>query len=242
MQVRLDKWLSNQGYGSRREVNLLIRSGRVRVDGQVVTVPKTKVFTSACVQLDTQDIPYREYVYFLLHKPAGVLSATRDKRETVLDLLRPEDRVRPIFPAGRLDRDTTGLVLLTDDGPLAHAILSPRHHIEKEYFATLDGPVDTALVDRFREGILLEPEHIVTRPAQLSVLEDGRCRVVITEGKYHQIKRMFAAGGRNVLALHRHRVGPLVLEESLREGMYRPLTQKEVEALQDAAGQSPAGD
>ena len=165
MQVRLDKWLSNQGYGSRREVNLLIRSGRVRVDGQAVTVPKTKVLTSACVQLDTQDIPYREYVYFLLHKPAGVLSATCDKRETVLDLLRPEDRVRPIFPAGRLDRDTTGLVLLTDDGPLAHAILSPRHHIEKEYFATLDGPVDTALVEHFREGILLEPEHIVTRPA-----------------------------------------------------------------------------
>lgn len=239
MRIRLDKWLSHQGLGSRKEVNALIRAGRVMVNGQVVTVPKCAVDDTDSVQCDMNDVSYPRYAYFLLHKPKGVLSATRNKRQTVLDLLRPEDRFRPLFPVGRLDRDTTGLVLLTDDGRLAHALLSPRRHVEKEYFAEVDVPIDDALIALFAEGIPLEPEGIITRPAKLCLREDGRVSVTITEGKYHQVKRMFAAGNRTVLALHRHRMGPLVLDENLAEGQYRPLCEKEIEQLRLAAGQRP---
>ncbi|MBY0584890.1 rRNA pseudouridine synthase [Murdochiella sp. Marseille-P8839] len=239
--IRLDKWLSHQGFGSRREVNALIRSGRVQVNGKVVTIPKTAIAETDHVQCDTETIRYQQYVYFLLHKPKGVLSATRDRRQTVLDLLRPEDRIRPLFPVGRLDRDTTGLVLLTDDGRLAHALLSPRRHVEKEYFAEVDIPIDEALIARFAEGIHLQPENILTRPAQLSMCQDGRVSVIITEGKYHQVKRMFAAGNRTVLSLHRHRMGPLELDDDLAEGQYRPLSEEEIEQLRIAAGQRPEG-
>ena len=239
--IRLDKWLSHQGFGSRREVNALIRSGRVQVNGKVVTIPKTAIAETDYVQCDTETIRYQQYVYFLLHKPKGVLSATRDRRQTVLDLLRPEDRIRPLFPVGRLDRDTTGLVLLTDDGRLAHALLSPRRHVEKEYFAEVDIPIDEALIARFAEGIHLQPENILTRPAQLSMRQDGRVSVIITEGKYHQVKRMFAAGNRTVLSLHRHRMGPLELDDDLAEGRYRPLSEEEIEQLRIAAGQRPEG-
>ncbi|WP_075967952.1 pseudouridine synthase [Murdochiella massiliensis] len=239
--MRLDKWLSHQGLGSRREVNALIRSGRVQVNGKVVTIPKTAIAETDLVQCDTQAIRYQQYVYFLLHKPKGVLSATRDRRQTVLDLLRPEDRLRPLFPVGRLDRDTTGLVLLTDDGRLAHALLSPRRHVEKEYFVEVDIPIDETLITRFAEGILLQPENILTRPAQLSMRQDGRASVIITEGKYHQVKRMFSAGNRTVLSLHRHRMGPLELDDDLAEGQYRPLNEEEIEQLRIAAGQRPEG-
>lgn len=239
--IRLDKWLSHQGFGSRREVNALIRSGRVQVNGKVVTIPKTAIAETDHVQCDTETIRYQQYVYFLLHKPKGVLSATRDRRQTVLDLLRPEDRHRPLFPVGRLDRDTTGLVLLTDDGRLAHALLSPRRHVEKEYFVEVDIPIDETLITRFAEGILLQPENILTRPAQLFMRQDGRASVIITEGKYHQVKRMFAAGNRTVLSLHRHRMGPLELDDDLAEGQYRPLSEEEIEQLRIAAGQRPEG-
>lgn len=241
MRIRLDKWLAHQGMGSRKEVNALIRSGRVRVNGKAVTVPKSVILESDHVQCDTQDIRYQRYVYFLLHKPKGVLSATRDKRTTVLDLLRPEDRHRSVFPVGRLDRDTTGLLLLTDDGRLAHALLSPRHHIEKEYFAKVDRPIDERLITRFGEGILLEPEGILTAPAKIMLRKDGSVSVTITEGKYHQVKRMFAAENRTVLSLHRHRMGSLVLDADLAEGQYRALRKEEIEQLRTAAGQRPEG-
>ncbi|WP_197675355.1 pseudouridine synthase [Murdochiella vaginalis] len=241
MRIRLDKWLSHQGLGSRKEVNALIRAGRVRVNGTTITVPKHIVEESDSVQYDTNDVAFPRYAYFLLHKPKGVLSATRDKRQTVLDLLRTEDRFRPLFPVGRLDMDTTGLLLLTDDGRLAHALLSPRRHVEKEYYAELDIPIDEALIADFAKGILLEPEGILTRPAHLFLREDGRVSVTITEGKYHQVKRMFAAGNRKVLSLHRHRMGPLVLDADLPEGEYRPLREEEIEQLRLAAGQRPEG-
>lgn len=228
MRIRLDKWLANSGAGSRREVNEMIRQGRVLVNGVVVSTPKTIVDTADEVRLDQLLMRHEKYLYFLLHKPKGTVSATRDRRKTVLDLIDEKDRRgHALFPVGRLDMDTTGLLLMTDDGRLAHRLLSPRYHVEKVYIATLDGPVNPEMVRIFSEGIPLMPEKMVTKPALLEPLEERQARVTIQEGKYHQVKRMFHYCGREVEALHRVRMGPLSLGSELQEGAYRPLLENE---------------
>lgn len=234
MKLRLDKYLADMGIGTRSEVKRLIAKGAVCVDGTAVKKPETKVDTDAA-DITCQGIPvgYAVHEYYMLNKPAGVVSATEDSRDrTVMDLLGP-DRRKDMFPVGRLDKDTEGLLLITNDGDLAHRLLSPRKHVDKTYYAKIDGCVteeDTAL---FLRGLDIG-EKAPTLPAKLEILTSGslsEIRLTIQEGKFHQVKRMFAAVGKKVLYLKRLRMGTLVLDESLTAGEYRKLTEKEIEDL-----------
>ena len=230
---RLDKLLSATGRWSRREAKLLVKEGRVLVDGIPALRAEDKADPErSTILVDGADIGYTRHTYLMLHKPAGVLSATEDPRQkTVLDLLSPELRRRGLFPVGRLDRDTEGLLLLTDDGDLAHRLLSPRKHVDKRYRARLDVPLTEADRAAFAQGVVLEDGYRCM-PAELALLGDGR-EVLITlrEGKFHQIKRMTAARGSRVLYLKRLGMGPLVLDEALAPGQWRALTREEIEAL-----------
>ena len=189
------------------------------------------------LQVDGQRVYCAAFLYLMLHKPAGVLSATEDRRQpTVLDLLPPELGRRGLFPVGRLDKDTTGLLLLTDDGPLSHALLSPRRHVDKVYWARVEGTLDAGDADALREGMTLG-DGLRCLPAELEILEDGsQCRVTLREGKYHQVKRMLAARGKPVLALKRLSMGPLALDRALKPGEWRFLRPQEVLALQSLRG------
>lgn len=228
---RLDKLLCSQGTLTRSEAGRLIRGGRVTVDGAVCRQASQKLDPAAhTVAVDGKPLGYAEYVYFMLNKPAGILCVSRDKKvPTVMDLLPQEYRRRGLFPAGRLDKDTHGLVLITDDGDFAHRMLSPRHHIPKTYLARLDKPLSEEMAQQFRAGPTLA-DGTACQPAHLTVLEAGDnplAEVVIYEGKYHQIKRMFAAVGCHVEWLKRIKMGGLALDESLAEGECRPLTEQE---------------
>ena len=230
---RLDKLLAATGRWSRREAKALVREGRVLVDGVPALRAEDKVDPDrSTVLVDGGDIGYARHVYVMLHKPAGVLSATEDPRqETVLDLLPPELKKRGLFPVGRLDKDTEGLLLLTDDGDLAHRLLSPKKHVDKVYQARLDRSLGEADRDAFARGILLEDGYRCMA-AELELLGDGtEVRIVLREGKFHQVKRMTAARGSQVLSLKRLRMGPLVLDEALAPGQWRRLTPAEVQAL-----------
>ena len=230
---RLDKLLAATGRWSRREAKALVREGRVLVDGVPALRAEDKVDPDrSTVLVDGGDIGYARHVYVMLHKPAGVLSATEDPRqETVLDLLPPELKKRGLFPVGRLDKDTEGLLLLTDDGDLAHRLLSPKKHVDKVYQARLDRPLGEADRDAFARGILLEDGYRCMA-AELELLGDGtEVRIVLREGKFHQVKRMTAARGSQVLSLKRLRMGPLALDEALAPGQWRRLTPAEVQAL-----------
>lgn len=228
---RLDKLLCSQGTLTRSEVGRLIRSGRVTVDGTVCRQPAQKLDPAAVtVAVDGKPLGYAQYVYWMLNKPAGILCVSRDKKvPTVVDLLPEEQRRRGLFPAGRLDKDTHGLVLITDDGDFAHRMLSPRHHIPKTYLARLDKSLSETAAEQFRAGPTLA-DGTVCQPAHLTVLEAGDTplvEVIIYEGKYHQIKRMFAAVGCHVEWLKRIRMGGLALDDTLAEGECRPLTEQE---------------
>ena len=231
--MRLDKFLSHSGLGTRKEVRQLIRQKAVTVDGVVITDPGFAVDEdSVYAAVSGQSVRYRKHRYFMLNKPPGVVSATEDGAEpTVVQLLAKADQ-RSVFPVGRLDKDTTGLLLLTDDGALAHRLLSPHRHVEKEYIARLRDPVDKETVRLFAEGLVVD-EGFTALPARLVVdPADARlARVTVTEGKYHQVKRMFTAVGNHVEALQRVRMGALVLDGQLREGEYRELTDAEYRAL-----------
>ena len=231
--VRIDKYLADMGKGTRTEVKKYIKSGRVRVDGNVVQRPETKVSPDQIITLDGEQLVYEEFQYYLMNKPAGIISASDDTRQkTVVDLISDRGR-RNLFPVGRLDKDTTGLLLITDDGALAHSLLSPRHHVFKIYVAEVDGLLEEEDIRLFKEGIPLE-EDWTTLPAELEILRAGEqslARITIYEGKFHQIKRMFEAVGKPVLSLSRIAMGPLRLPEDLKEGDYRPLTDQEYEAL-----------
>lgn len=231
MTIRLDKLLANASVGSRKEVGLLIREGRVEVDGVVVEKPGKRVEEGARLLVDGKALEAKKYVYYLLHKPEGVISATRDQNKTVLDVIRPEDFRKGLFPVGRLDKDTTGLLLLTNNGDLAHRLLSPKRGIEKTYLARVDKELREEDVQAFKKGFLLLPENIITQPAKLIILGDTLGQVTITEGKYHQVKRMFAKVGKEVLQLKRIAMGPLQLG-NLEKGSYRPLSEEEVAKLQ----------
>lgn len=227
---RLDKLLASTGRWSRREVKGLIRAGRVLVDGAPAGGGEDKADPAVCsIAVDGEALSLCAHTYIMLHKPAGVLSATEDPRQrTVLDLLPPELRRRGLFPVGRLDRDTEGLLLLTDDGDLAHRLLSPRRHVDKLYYARLERPLGEADRAAFAGGVTLE-DGTVCRPAGLELLGDGReVMVTLHEGKFHQIKRMVASRGSAVCYLKRIAMGPLRLDESLKPGEYRPLTGTEV--------------
>lgn len=229
---RLDKLVTDTGKASRSEARRLIRDGRVAVDGVVCRQPEAKVADSAVLCIDGEAVGGERACCLMLHKPAGVLSATEDAgQKTVLDLLPPDLRRQGYFPVGRLDKDTTGLLLLTTDGDFAHRVISPKKQVEKQYFAQVDGLLREADVLAFAEGLTLA-DGTRCLPAGLVLLDDGRAaRVTLTEGKYHQVKRMLAARGASVTALHRERIGALWLDKCLAPGEFRPLSLEEIELV-----------
>ena len=230
---RLDKLLASTGRWSRKEVKDLVRQGRVLANGRPVLRPEEKWDPAeAELTVDGQRVDCAPHVYLMLHKPAGLLSATEDRdQRTVLDLLPEHLRRRGLFPVGRLDKDTEGLLLLTDDGPLGHALLSPKRHVDKVYLAHLDGVADQSDVEALAQGMVLG-DGLHCLPAGLEPLGDGRtCLVTLREGKYHQVKRMMAARGKPVTYLKRLSMGPLRLDEGLAPGEWRSLTREEVLAL-----------
>ncbi len=231
---RLDKILANTGRWSRREAAELIKSGRVTVDGLPALSREDKYPETALFRVDGEAVSGERLVYIMLHKPAGLVSATDDPREpTVLSLL-PEHLQRVgLFPAGRLDKDTTGLLLLTNDGELAHALLSPSRHVDKTYYVEVDGTLDDGDVRAFAAGMTLS-DGLRCLPAALEPVAPDRGFITLHEGKYHQIKRMCAARGKPVRALKRVTFGPLKLDGALAPGEWRFLTGEELSALRAA--------
>lgn len=229
---RLDKLLAGTGKWSRREVKALVRQGLVRVDGRLAASAEDKLDPAAAVvTVAGETIALHRFTYVLLHKPAGVLTATEDRKQpTVLDLLPPELRRIGLAPVGRLDKDTEGLLLLTNDGELAHRLLSPRYHVDKRYLARVDGELSAADTEAFARGMTLG-DGLECLPAGLEVLPDRVCIVTLREGKFHQVKRMLAARGAPVLYLKRLSMGPLTLDDSLAAGAYRLLRAEEILAL-----------
>lgn len=233
---RLDKLLAGTGRWSRREVKELVRRGQVKVDGVTATAADGKYPDTAAITVDGEAVKLRRFTYVLLHKPAGVLTATEDRRQaTVIDLLPPELRRIGLAPVGRLDKDTTGLLLLTDDGEMTHRLLSPRYHVDKRYLAEVEGQLTAADVEAFEKGITLG-DGTVCLPAGLALLPDGRCIVTLREGKFHQVKRMLAMRGAPVVKLHRLSMGTLELDGDLAAGQWRELTEREVADLYRACG------
>ena len=245
--LRLDKYLADMGIGTRQEVKKYIRQGRVSVDGDVVKKPEYKVDEKVMeVTFDNESVGYCRYEYYMLNKPAGVISASRDPNaETVVDLIDNRRR-KDLFPVGRLDKDTEGLLLITNDGELSHDLLSPKSHVDKSYYAKIRGIVTEEDREKFAKGIDIgtteKPEQ--TMPAELVIVNTDKLfdiseiRITIREGKYHQIKRMFQAVGKEVIYLKRERMGSLVLDENLALSEYRELTEEEVEALRLCRKQS----
>lgn len=229
---RLDKLLAGTGKWSRREVKALVRQGLVRVDGRLAASAEEKLDPAAAIiTVAGETISLCRFTYVMLHKPAGVLTATEDRKQpTVLDLLPPELRRIGLAPVGRLDKDTEGLLLLTNDGELAHRLLSPKYHVEKRYFARVDGELSAADAEAFARGMTLG-DGLECLPAGLEVLPDRVCIVTLREGKFHQVKRMLAARGAPVLYLKRLSMGPLTLDDSLAAGAYRLLRAEEILAL-----------
>ena len=229
---RLDKLLAGTGKWSRREVKALVRQGLVRVDGRLAASAEDKLDPAAAIiTVGGETISLCRFTYVMLHKPAGVLTATEDRKQpTVLDLLPPELRRIGLAPVGRLDKDTEGLLLLTNDGELAHRLLSPKYHVEKRYFARVDGELSAADAEAFARGMTLG-DGLECLPAGLEVLPDRVCIVTLREGKFHQVKRMLAARGAPVLYLKRLSMGPLTLDDSLAAGAYRLLRAEEISAL-----------
>jgi 16S rRNA pseudouridine516 synthase len=229
--VRLDKFLHDSAGLSRKLAKKAVRDGRVRVGAREASDPAHHVAPSNIITLDGAVLPWPSARYLMLHKPPDCICATRDPHQrTVIDLL-PPDVGEHLLIAGRLDIDATGLLLLSDDGQWIHRVTSPRHAHEKVYLATLAEPLIDAAERRFARGILLEGENARTLPALLERLSDKRVRVTLTEGRYHQVKRMFGALGNRVTALHREKIGGIRLDPELEPGNYRELTTEEVAAF-----------
>ena|SRR5690625_2491431 len=235
--MRLDKALANQGFGSRKVVKKFIRKGLVAVNEETVKDGSMKVNPEIDqITVNGQLLKYRKYIYLMLNKPIGVVSATRDPVEkVVIDLLDPEYQKFSLFPAGRLDKDTEGLILLTNDGDLSHRLLSPKNEVEKVYEAKIRGQVTEDDVEQFQNGIELKDGY-VTKSANLEILNSSHLshvKITIKEGKYHQIRRMFAALGKKVVELKRLQLGPLKLDSLLKQGEYRELTENEIMQLRE---------
>lgn len=248
--LRLDKLLAHTGFGTRSEIKQLVKKGAVHVNDRPVKDSGAQVNPELDrIKVNGQEVYYREFIYLMLNKPQGVVSATEDNRDrTVVDLLDASHAHFEPFPVGRLDKDTEGLLLLTNDGKLAHNLLSPRKHVPKTYFAEVEGAVTEEDAQAFRAGVTLDDGY-VTMPAQLNILHTGdpangrvsKIELTIMEGKFHQVKRMFQAVGKRVVFLKRISMGPLLLDEYLSPGEYRELTATELLQLQQAhAGGSDA--
>lgn len=238
--MRLDKLLSNMGFGSRKEVHQLQKKGAVRVNGETEKKASVNIDTEKdVVTVLGEPVVYRKYIYIMMNKPQDVLSATEDRHDrTVVDLLDPEFRHFKPFPVGRLDKDTEGFLLLSNDGKLSHNLLSPKKGIPKTYFAKVSGVVTEADIESFAAGVTLDDGY-ETKPGILKIIssnETSEIELTITEGKFHQVKRMFEAVGKKVVYLKRLSIGPLQLDESLPLGAYRELTDEEVELLYSTTG------
>ena len=234
---RLDKVLAGTGRWSRREVKLLVRQGLVRLNGAAAISAEEKCDPeTAVITVNGETVVLRRFTYVLLHKPGGVLTATEDRRqETVMELLPQELRRVGLAPVGRLDKDTEGLLLLTNDGELTHRLLSPKYHVDKRYFARVDGHLTAAHAEAFAKGMTLG-DGLKCLPARLEILPDSGCIVTVREGKYHQVKRMLASCGAPVVYLKRLSMGPLVLGDELGRGEHRMLRGEEVAALYRTCG------
>ena len=236
-KMRLDKMLSNIGYGSRRDIKEALKRGLVKVNGRVEKSNSRHVDTdSDVVEFDGEKVSYREFVYIMLNKPDGYISATEDNRDrTVLELIDPVYLAFKPFPVGRLDKDTEGLLVLTNDGALAHRVLSPKKHVKKRYYAKIDGRVTTEDIEAFKAGVQLDDGYN-TLPAELEILQSGESseiELTIVEGKFHQVKRMFEAVGKKVTYLKRLSMGELRLDNTLELGEYRELTDEELLMLEE---------
>ena len=232
--LRLDKYLADMGLGTRTEVKKLIKKGQVVVNDEVIRKPEFKVSTTDDkVVCSGQKADYTDFEYIMLNKPQGVVSATEDKHDkTVLDLITERER-KDLFPVGRLDKDTEGLLLITNDGKLAHELLAPRKHVPKTYFVIVDGVVEQKDVELFAKGFQVDAD-LSAKPAKLEIVETGehsKVYLTITEGKFHQVKRMFQAVEKPVLYLKRVQMGKLRLDPELEVGAYRNLTQEELALL-----------
>lgn len=242
--MRLDKLLAHSGLGTRKEVKKLLKKKVVEVNEKIIVDPKTHVDPETDrITVGGEPILYQEFVYFMLNKPQGVISATEDLvHETVVDLLEPQDSLQEPHPVGRLDIDTEGLLVLTNDGKLTHRLLSPKHHVNKVYYAEVDGLVTEEDVETFKTGITLSDdfEEYVTMPAVLKILETdeeagtSKVEVTIQEGKFHQVKRMILSVGKTVTYLKRLSMGELKLDPQLELGAYRPLTEEEISLLENS--------
>ncbi|NMM64513.1 rRNA pseudouridine synthase [Clostridium sp. P21] len=235
---RLDKVLSNLGYGTRKEIKALAKEGLIEVDNKIVKDSGMKVNPDDMeIKISGEVINYRKYIYLIMNKPDGIVSATFDNYdETVIDLLEPEHQAFKPFPVGRLDKDTVGLLLLTNDGELNHRLISPKWHVDKVYYAEIDKTLDQNDVQKFKAGITLDDGYKCL-PAELKILESNengsRVEVTIQEGKFHQVKRMFNSIGKNVVYLKRIKFGPIDYDFNLEEGEYRELSEAEVESLKN---------
>lgn len=234
--MRLDKFLADTGKLSRKEASVAVKRGRVTVDGAAARDPSKHVDPeTSSVTLDGEVIIFKRFTYILLEKPEGYISSTEAGGQTVMKLLPPEYSKKGLFPCGRLDRDTTGVLLITDDGEMAHLLLAPRRHVSKTYGFTLTVPAPADTEERFLEGITIgdeqcAPSSVVFGPKRMSG------EITLTEGKFHQVKRMFTAVGTEVVTLRRIKFGPLAEDHALSAGQWRELTDAEVQALADAAG------
>ncbi|MFD0678163.1 MULTISPECIES: pseudouridine synthase [unclassified Paenibacillus] len=241
--IRLEKLLAHTGHGTRSEIKRMMKTGTVYVNGRSVKDGGIQVNPDQDqITVDGLEVRYREFIYLMLNKPQGVISATEDSRDrTVIDLLAAEYQTFEPFPVGRLDKDTEGLLLLTNDGKLAHNLLSPRKHVPKTYFAEVEGEVTDEDKNAFAAGVTLDDGY-VTMPAKLVILRSGepaagevsKIELTIMEGKFHQVKRMFQSVGKKVVFLKRISMGPLLLDEYLEAGSYRELTAEELKELQQA--------
>lgn len=231
--MRLDKFFSSQNLASRKEIKEMLKKGMITVNGNGNVKPEQKVDPEKDeICIAGKQVSYKQYIYLMLNKPEGVVSATNDRQhKTVLDLVPPEFYRPGLFPAGRLDKDTTGLVLITDDGELAHRILAPKNHIPKTYHARISAPVTEEEIAVFQNGITLK-DGFTCLPAQMRILEEGEeplVEIILWEGKYHQIKRMIAALGKRVLTLKRVQMGNLCLDSDLLPGECKEILHKDVE-------------
>ena len=233
---RLDKIISNLGYGSRKDVKTFAKKGLIEVDGVIVKDNGMNVDPEkSIIKINGEEISYRKNIYLMMNKPDGVISATRDNRdETVIDLLELDHQNFEPFPIGRLDKDTVGLLLLTNDGELNHRLISPKWHVDKVYYAKIDKKVDENDIVAFKNGIKLDDGYKCLE-AKLEILasddDESEIRLTIQEGKFHQVKRMFEAVGKNVIYLKREEFGGLLLDPELEEGEYRELTDEELSVL-----------
>ncbi len=229
---RLDKSLASQGLGSRKEVHALIKSGRVTVDGEICKKPEQKLDAEkAEICVDGKQIGTDKYIYIMMNKPAGVVCATKDNTDkTVLDILPPEFRRRGLFPAGRLDKDTEGLLIITNDGDFAHKMLSPKKHVDKQYVAELDGEITDSMIKSFENGIVFA-DGTKCLPAKLERIDKCKAKVTICEGKYHQVKKMFLSCSVKVVHLQRISIGNLYLDSNLPTGSCKKLTKLDKELI-----------